>query len=89
VCRHGSGGPGVTTVGGDISGDASSATVVAIQNRLVSSAAPAAGQGLIWDAVLSQWSRSGRSIRAYRTARHLQNPDDTRDRRGLYAIVAV
>ena len=52
---NGSGGPGVTTVGGDISGDASSATVVAIQNRLVSSAAPAAGQGLIWDAVLSQW----------------------------------
>ncbi len=52
---NGSGGSGITTVGGDISGSASSATVVAIQNRPVSSAAPAAGQGLIWDDVLNQW----------------------------------
>jgi uncharacterized protein YdbL (DUF1318 family) len=41
--------------GGDASGDIGSLTVTALRNRTVSTAAPANGQALVWNAAASQW----------------------------------
>jgi hypothetical protein len=46
------------TTGGDLSGDLSSATVIGIQSRAVSSTAPADGQALVWSAGSSAWQPS-------------------------------
>jgi hypothetical protein len=43
------------SLGGDISGPATSASVTQIQGRPVSSAAPASGQSLAWNAITSHW----------------------------------
>jgi len=43
------------TLAGDVTGDVSSTTVVRLQGRNVSSAAPSDGQALVWDAAASQW----------------------------------
>src|SRR6266851_7403206 len=43
------------SLGGDVSGPASSVSVTQIQGRLVSSAAPASGQALAWNANTSRW----------------------------------
>lgn len=52
----GSGGSGgASSVGGDLSGTTSAATVTGIQNRSVASTAPANGQGLIWNSAASNW----------------------------------
>jgi hypothetical protein len=43
------------SLGGDISGPATSASVTQIQGRPVSAAAPASGQALAWNAITSRW----------------------------------
>ncbi|HXG32189.1 MAG TPA: hypothetical protein VNJ11_02405 [Bryobacteraceae bacterium] len=43
------------TAAGDVAGDLASTTVVRIQGRNVSSAAPSDGQALIWNAAGSEW----------------------------------
>ena len=43
------------TLTGDVTGSLSSTTVTALQNRAISSAAPANGQSLVWNSSLSQW----------------------------------
>jgi hypothetical protein len=52
----GAGGGAITPVGGDLSGTTAGATVTGIQNRPVSSAAPANGQTLVWNASGSLWA---------------------------------
>ena len=43
------------TVGGDLSGTASSATVIRIQGRAVANIAPSDGDGLIWSHANNRW----------------------------------
>lgn len=43
------------TAGGDLSGTSSSQTVIGLQGRALASTAPADGNGLVWNAGLSQW----------------------------------
>ena len=49
------GGSGGGTLGGDVTGSSSSATVVAIRNRSVSSTTPSNGQVLGWNSSTSVW----------------------------------
>src|SRR5581483_9222120 len=49
------GGAGAVSLGGDLSGSASSATVVQIQGRPVSSAMPTSGQALVWNSSRADW----------------------------------
>src|SRR5260370_34864978 len=43
------------SLGGDISGPASAGSVIQIQGRVVSTAAPASGQALAWNANTDRW----------------------------------
>lgn len=47
---------GGTTLAGDVSGPANANVVTRIQGRPVSSAAPAAGQSLVWNATANSWA---------------------------------
>lgn len=47
-----------SALGGDVSGSPSSVTVTQIQSRAVSSAAPASGQALAWNASTNRWEPS-------------------------------
>lgn len=46
---------GVATLGGDVTGQTTAATVTQIQGRPVSSTAPASGQALTWNSSTSRW----------------------------------
>ena len=46
---------GVSTVGGDLSGSVSAATVTQIQGRPVASTAPSGGQSLTWNSSTNRW----------------------------------
>jgi hypothetical protein len=47
---------GITTLSGDVSGSPSANTVDQIQGHVVSSAAPANGQSLVWSSTTNSWS---------------------------------
>ena len=51
----GSGGSGGGTLGGDVTGNSSSALVVALRNRLISTASPSNGQVLGWNSTTNVW----------------------------------
>jgi hypothetical protein len=59
--------------GGDVTGAANALSVGRIQNRVVSAAAPSAGQALVWNASASQWEPGavggGGSLPPYTPAR--------------------
>jgi hypothetical protein len=48
--------------GGDLAGTLTSATVAALRNHTVSSAAPSAGQALVWSAIDNQWEPQNTSL---------------------------
>jgi len=50
-----SGGGGIPTVGGDLSGNTAAATVTGLQNRAVANTAPSSGQALLWNSTTSTW----------------------------------
>ena len=51
----GSSGGTIGTLGGDVTGNASSGTVVALRNRSISTTAPSSGQVLGWNSIASVW----------------------------------
>jgi hypothetical protein len=46
---------GLSPLGGDVTGNLGSTTVVALQNRAVANIAPSDGQALVWSASANQW----------------------------------